>query len=351
MQMDRIKITDGNYRLEFPARGKESAAIFRNGEKVLSFGRVLCGKFSEVGALEKKLRIHPNQDSLSADIESANVIPFGCEYEISRDIHNASGFMRLVTDIRAVNFGRVGDVTLEEVRFHGKVSKVELYNCKADAPVVFAGELPEVLYEASEPILLVTVTFCDGSKVDFGCGSDVWRLRSAADMEGVDSIFSLKKEDDELVLTRRPLIYGAETEVEQRPWRFKSIISWSDAKEAAPALPDGCGEFKNAPCMLEATARRQFRRAVRRSECDLVCAGSAPVVCTDAAHLEKPDKKELIHFDLEEYFTSYVWANRQLGRKGKGFRFAFGETVFSGSAAVKNLSAPIRSLEFDDLQE
>ncbi len=349
--MDRIKIVDGNFRLEFPARGKESAAVFRNGEKVLSYGRVLCGKFSEVGALEKKLRVHPNQDSLSADIESANVIPFGCEYEISRDIHTAAGFMRFVTDIRAVNFGRVGDVTLEEVRFHGKISKVTLFVCGKDDAVEYDGDIPELLYEGSEPLLLVTVTYSDGSKVDFGCGSDVWRLRSAADMAGVNAVFSLKKEEDDLVLCRRPLIYDAETEVEQRPWRFKSIISWRDAGEESSALPENCGEFKNAPCMLEAAARRQFRRAVRRSECDLVCTGSLPAVCTDAAHLEKPDKKELIHFDLEEYLTSFVWANRQLGRKGKGFRFSFGDTAFAGSAAVQLLSSPIRPLEFEETQE
>ena len=349
--MDRIKISDGNFKLEFPARGKESAAIFRNGEKLLSFGRVQCGKFSEVGALEKKLRVHPNQDSLSADIESANVIPFGCEYEISRDIHTAAGFMRFVTDIRAVNFGRVGDVSLEEVRFHGKISSVRFFICGSGSAVEYSGDIPDVLYEGSEPLLLVTVTYSDNSKVDFGCGSDVWRLRSAADMAGVTAVFSFKKEDDDLVLVRRPLIYGAETEVEQRPWRFKSIISWRDAGEESSALPYSCGEFKNAPCMLEATARRQFRRAVRRSECDLVCTGSLPAVCTDAAHLEKPDKKELIHFDLEEYFTSFVWANRQLGRKARSFRFAFGDTVFAGSASVENLSSAIRALEFEDDQE
>ena len=345
--MDRIKINDGNFKLEFPARGKESAAIFRNGEKRLSFGRVLCGKFSEVGALEKKLRIHPNQDNFSADLESANVIPFGCEYEISRDTHTASGFMRLVTDIRAVNFGRVGDVTLEEVRFHGEISKVTLFICGKSEPVEFSGKLPEVLYEGSEPILLVTVTYSDNSKVDFGCGSDVWRLRSAADMEGVEALFTLKMED-ELVLTRRPLIYGADTVIEQRPWRFKSIIAWSDGEENASEISEDCGKFRNAPCMLEASARRQFRRTVRRSETDLVCTDSLPAVCTDAAHLEKPDKKELIHFDLEEYFTSYVWANRQLGRKDKGFRFAFGDTVFAGTAAVAKLSNPITPLEFEE---
>lgn len=350
--MDRIKITDAGFNLEFPARGKESAAIFKNGEKRLSFGRVLCGKFSEVGALEKKFRIHPNQDNLSADIESTNVIPFGCEYEISRDTLCASGFMRLVTDIRAVNFGRVGDVALEEVRFHGSISKVTIFICGKDSPIEYAGNTPDVLYEGSEPILLVTVTFSDNSKIDFGCGSDVWRLRSAADMEGVDALFSLKKEDEELVLVRRPLIYGAETAVEQRPWRFKSIIAWSgSANECSAPAGEECAGFKNAPCMLEATARRQFRRAVRRGETSLVCTDSLPGVCTDAAHLEKPDKKELIHFDLEEYFTSYVWANRQLGRKGKSFRFSFGDTVFSETAAVGKLSNPITPLEFEDEEQ
>jgi hypothetical protein len=239
-------------------------------------------------------------------------------------------------------------VTLEEARFHGSIAKVTLFICGKDSPVEYTSDIPAVLYEGTEPLLLVTVTYSDNSKVDFGCGSDVWRLRSAADMEGVEASFSLRKEDEELVLVRRPLIYGADTVVEQRPWRFKSIISWSSPSGETAAGETGCAGFKNAPCMLEATARRQFRRAVRRSESDLVCTDSIPGICNDPAHLEKPGKKELPHFDLEEYFTSYVWANRQLGRKDKGFRFAFGETVFADTAAVRKLSAPAALLEFEE---
>lgn len=347
--MDRLKIFDGNFQLEFPARGKHSIVLLYKGEKVFSYGRVHCGKFSEVGALEKKFRLHPNQDSLSAEIESANVIPFGCEYEISRDINAASHFLRITEDIRAVNFGRVGDISLEEVRFPADFCTLEylVYGEKSVRKVTGDAANSEI-FSGNEPVVMATVTFKNQVKVDFGCGSDVWRLRSAAGMEGVSAEFSLAVEDDELVLRRKPLIYGEGVEIEQRPWRFKSIVSWQSCDDVCEEPAANTAKFSNAPCMLAPVARREFRRKIRRSQSSLICADSIPVLCCDAAHLEKPEKHELCHFDLEEYITSYVWANRQLRKQGRCFAFDFKENIFSHTAAVENLSKSINTLKFEE---
>ena len=35
--------------------------------------------------------------------------------------------------------------------------------------------------------------------------------------------------------------------------------------------------------------------------------------CDDSAHLERPGKKALRHWDLSELFALYSWANRVLG--------------------------------------
>ena len=341
--MDRLKVYDGDFTLEFPGRGKHSIVLKHGQDTVFSCGRMFCGKFSEVGALEKKLRIHPNQDNLSAEIESTNVIPFGCEYEISRDIVAASGFARLTCDVRAVNFGRVGDLTLEEIRFYN-AAKVTFMVYGENSMRECVPGADHVIYSGSEPIVMATVVTSDGITVDFGCGSDLWRLRSAANMPGVDSLFALKYEDGELVLSRQPLIYGAETEIEQRPWRFKSIMAWKKDQDKDSVS----GEvFDNAPCMLAPAARRDFRKKVRRSDADIVCANSVPSICDDASHLEKPEKNTLLHFDLEEYITSYIWANRQLNKKGKRFSFAFKDNPFSHTAAVQNLSKVISRLSFE----
>lgn len=346
--MDRLKIYDGNFQIEFPLRGKHSIVLLHNGKKVFSCGRVLCGKFSEVGALEKKFRMHPNQDELSAEIESTNVIPFGCEYEISRDINTASHFLRITEDIRAVNFGRVGNVTLEEVRFPADVQSLEYLVYGEDSfRKVSYDALSGTVYDGSEPVVMASVTLSDGTKVDFGCGSDIWRLRSAAALDGVDSKFSIICEEDEIVLRRLPLIYGEDTEIEQRPWRFKSIVSWRGADEEIEKISGEASEFVNAPCMLAPAARRDFRRKIRRSGTDAVCTESVPALCMDASYLEKPEKRELCHFDLEEYITSYVWANRQLNKIGKKFVFSFAPGLFSNTAAVSNLSSGICKLSFD----
>ena len=345
MIMDRLKICDGNFQLEFPSRGKHSIVLLHNGEKVFSYGRVLCGKFSEVGALGQKFRIHPNQDSLSAEIESVNVIPFGCEYEVSRDITAASHFLKVTDDIRAVNFGRVGNVVLEEVRFPADSLELQyLVYGEETFRKVSAAEFSSEIYSGTEPVVMATVTLKDKSKIDFGCGSDIWRLRSAQTIDGVTSLFTLGCEEDELVLRRHPLIYGEETEIEQRPWRFKSIVSWRGAEEDSDKELTEMQSFDNAVCMLAPAARRDFRKKVRRGSGDMLCEKSVPAMCMESSHLEKPDKKELCHFDLEEYITSYIWANRQLNKSGRKFRFDFAEGLFSATAAVENLSNNIRKL-------
>ena len=54
---------------------------------------------------------------------------------------------------------------------------------------------------------------------------------------------------------------------------------------------------------------------------------------------------------MEEYISSFVWANRQLNKSGNTFVYSFADNIFSGTAAVKNLSEPIRQLEFTDREE
>ena len=298
--MDRFKIYDGNFQLEFPARGKNSFLLLKDEKVIMALGRIQCGKFSEVGALEEKFRIHPNQDSFSADIESTNVIPFGCEYEVSRTMHTASGFIRATSDIRAVNFGRVGNLALEDARFSSDFAKLEYLIYGEDSMRRIEGDFSGTdIYRGTEPVVMMTMTLKDGCRIDFGCGSDIWRLRSAKNIADAECEFFITKVEDEIICGRKPLIYREDAVIEQRPWRFKSIISWHDGNCSETTSAEDAEKFSTSGCLLSAVSRRDFRRKIRRASGNLICSGCAPQICHDPSHLEKPDKKELCHFDLE----------------------------------------------------
>ena len=91
----------------------------------LCMERAKCGKFGELSALPDKFRLHRSEDGCSADVESSGVIPFGCEYRVSREFSLTPGCAVLTSDISAVNFGKVDGIELEPVVFCGGWNSVE----------------------------------------------------------------------------------------------------------------------------------------------------------------------------------------------------------------------------------
>ena len=103
------------------SRGKHAAELALNGVRKFALGRVtLEEKFSETGALEKKLRRHETADMLSIGLDSLNILPFGCEYAIGRDFEVTDGFAEFSNDISAMHYGRVGSLELEPLYFSEK---------------------------------------------------------------------------------------------------------------------------------------------------------------------------------------------------------------------------------------
>ena len=80
----QVKIASGQTVFDIYSDGEQCAAFFKDGRKIISIGRIRTGKFDETLGLAEKLRRHMANDGLSAAAESANVIPFGCEYHVKR---------------------------------------------------------------------------------------------------------------------------------------------------------------------------------------------------------------------------------------------------------------------------
>lgn len=339
----------------------EGTAVFElaaGGRPLLRLGRTRCGGFAEDGALLKKLRFHASLDSLSASIDTASVIPFGCEYLVSRELEMVAGLALWTVDVSAVARGIVSAVELEPVTFPGPWRTLEyLIYGEKEFRRVEPGETETEFYRGRELVMSVRLTAADGARVEFNAGGDLWRHRAAMHLPEAVGEYALSGGADRIVLTRKVFAFGADAVIEKRPWRFRNSFAWSLPGDtfAVPgdeavldfadvALPESgrrvrCGgEAESRPCLTSPAARRIFRDFVRRSAADLRIGGLAPGCCCAAAHLERPGKKELEHLDLDDCISFYLWGNRQLAKNGHHLRITpAAEGPFAGSVSAANL--------------
>ena len=313
---DRFEIADSGASWRFFNSGRNVLELNGSDRPLLRLERLTCGKFCEASALPEKFRLHRSEDGRSAELETSGVIPFGCEYRVVRDCRIASGCALMTTDVSAVTGGRVDGLELEPLVFPCDPVAAEflIFGEKQFRRVELSGA--GTVYSGAEVPLMVRAIYHSGMKCEAALGADVWRHRAAFGIPGASSEYELALKDGELRFTRRILKYAPDGEPERRPWRFTILLGWNDGSER----PEPEGEpFELAGCAMSAASRRELRSLVRRSGTSLVWKNVAPAVCRDASHVSRAGKGELAHFDLEEYFAAWWWANRQLGKSGAQF--------------------------------
>ena len=141
---------------------------------------------------------------------------------------------------------------------------------------------------------------------------------------------------ENVIYERRVLIYSKEAEPEKRPWRFKNLISWNCGNRTPAPVAEN--SFSVSGCQVNPAARREVRRKVRSGRGDMSMVNASPCICPDSAHLERPRKSGFTHFDLAEYVSFRLWANRQLLKSG-GSRAIYPaeKTIFKNTVAMQNL--------------
>ena len=303
----------------FPA-GKTVLEISNSRSRsLLRINRGEFAGFSEVSALPEIFRLHRAEDGLSLSLETRSIIPFGSEFQVERDVVITNGCASMTTSVAACNRGEVGNITLETIEFPGPWAKIsyriwgeeKMHCCKHRENAEF--------YTGSELPWYIQVEYRGGVKAEFITGSDIWRHRAAAKMEGVTSAFRIADNDGTLVLERAVLIYDKETVVEKRPWQFESLFAWSvpcngEVSEAAPLPIPGC--------LASRKTQRSLRQSIRKAESSLQLTEYTPQLCMESSHLDRSGKKELEHIDLQDLFQLYCWGNRQLFRKSMSLTVA-----------------------------
>lgn len=310
----------------------------RRGEDILLINWAKLNGCSEADALSEKCRFHSKLDNAEAVVESLNVYPFGGESSIERTLSLRGKLAEIKIDIKPGRGEFVRDLELEELFFPGEFAKLEILR-SIPAP---GGEwqletLPAnagTAYAEDKPFALLLLTDADGFQIELGSGGDWWRTLGAGKV-----FWSIEIIPDGVAVKRQVIALADEEITERRPWRFNYYIAWGrnsamrmlPDKEDTVLSPDLVKEVK-CDCFRAPAVRKYLRKQLRHYQSDsgnVVLQLPAVKSCDDAGHLERPGKKSLRHWDLDELFAFYSWGNRTLG-EGRTFTIQMPpESLFS----------------------
>lgn len=343
-----------NRQITFSPGESEYLRFTLNQEPVLCLNAATLGQFPERGSLLKKERQQETLDGLVARFEATLQVPFGTEPEIRRSVEFVDGFARIIEDYQPGRGGAFNRLELGDIVLPGPWKKVRVIPvpeagqvCYFDSVQFSVEDKDNVFYDAGEPFLSAVFEREDGSSLEIGCGDDLWRWRIADSLEFCHAEFKISGNSEHIVLKRIPLSFheGASPECVSR--RFKWYFAWEthetrtasrkrkcstldlnklDLPDSA-AVADNTGKSVGAWCLEAAAVRRQLRKKLRsmlsnQNSGDLSLANCEPHVCASAAHLGRPGRQTLAHWDAWDMMELFVWANRRLVGSNRFFGIA-----------------------------
>ena len=343
---DMIKVTTAGIDFAAYASGDDSIEVSSEKQNFFNLGHIRTAGFDGALSLPEKLRCHRTNDNLCAEFDSVSVIPFGCEYRVKRHWTLFSNIALLNCDIAADNGGTVRDLELEPVKILLTPEKIE-FLIRGEKSLRTVEKGSGVIYSGAAAVLMLRVSDKNGNKVEYVCGDDIWRHCAAEKINGVDSSYQISVEDGKTILTRKILIAAEEAVMEKRPWKFKSIFSWSTSENSAAPLTEAAETFSVPGCFASASAHREIRKVVRAagSGKTLQLQGEFPVICHDPAHLERPAKNPVEHSDFGAAALDYLWANRELAKRESCLIMKSSSTLYGDSVVLSNLGKPITEFE------
>ena len=345
---DTLNVSAGEFDFTLMASGEYAATVSRKTTPVFQLARINTAGFSGALSLPEKLRCHRTHDNLCAEFDSETVIPFGCEYKVKRHWTVFNNIALLNCDIAADNGGTIRDLELEPLEITLTPAKVE-FLINGETGVRCVENADGELYCGNAAVLMLRVTSNDGLQAEYICGDDLWRHCAAEKISGVSSHFQIVARPEKVILLRKVLISSEEAVMEKRPWKFKSIFSWSNAEAPAAQFPaEKIDNFVVSGCFAAASAHRELRKVVRSAAAGklLVMQGDFPHICDDPSHLERPAKHPVAHSDLGAAAADYLWANRELAKRNSQLAMKSSSQLYGNSVVLKNLSRTDELIRF-----
>ena len=324
----------GNWQLQPTLNNQYLYSLSCNGKIIAQIGGAAVNSFPENKALVNKWRAHRAEDGRSGSMEYSTVFPLEREIQVDRRVNIFNGAAMVTTDIGG---GIVRNLELDEIFLPGKWLRADIYNGDGFDSIQLSSTI-----KAPLPVLAVTFTAEDGRKFEFGCGDDLWRYSATEQFGSCTPELTIIPEDNGVKIIRK--IIDVPDTVENfplRPWRFSWYFAWNtptvpqhipnaavydintlDIPANSRILAEDLSR-KSTPCLIAAPARKAVRKLIRSTGTDLVLEQAQANLCFDAAHIERPQKKILLHWDLTELFDLHVWGTKQLDNKNLKFAIRF----------------------------
>lgn len=352
-----------------PGDGRTALWVLRDtrrGRDLCRFGGCTLNRLPETDALCTRLRRHGRDDGSGANVETLSGYPFGGEAQIQRQYTLYDGFLETCVDVKPGRGEAVRELFLDTLTFPGEWSSVRIA-AELPAPGAAPQTLTELapagsgtLWEGAETPLVIVLAAPDGSMLEIGSGDDLWKLPQ--DSETCPRSIKLERSaSGDLTLVRSLLNWPDDAATERRPWRFRYYLAWSDGRRRDPVgkfrrieLDDwnvpAEGRADNRPggavCWHAPAARKALRKQLRQEAAaagtdHLTLTVAPPARCDAAAHLERPKREKLPHWNLTEMADFHDWAARQLAPRRFRMEFPAG-SIFRDLPSGHYLGNPVR---------
>jgi hypothetical protein len=309
------------------------------------------GIASEEHAQIKKIRVHQYMDIDGFWVNYQAVLPFGSEPKIGRKLEFYNNHCKIATNLSLNTGFPFSYFNMDTIRLQADWKKIGLVTASESGELELNwNDLKDfdsgIIYNSPTSFISCILQTNDGKLLEIGSGDDLWRWNIAEQLTDTTSEFRIELKDNELVLTRKPVIWQEEIEL-KRDWRFKWYIAWQVPTEksidigSAEMLPQNIDSFKytgsnhyklpdswpqnalvtnsstSSPCLHASIVKRYLKTFIRSIKNQLeqqtiYISGIEPHLCSNASHLERPKRKTLLHWDLLDILEFQFWADKQL---------------------------------------
>jgi hypothetical protein len=319
-------------------------------------------------------------------MEMKATLPFGTEPTISRSYEFAFNHCKVTSDIDIRKGVSAEKLSIDSLFIPGDWKKAGLLKAAENGVMEIewkALENDKIFFESDKTFLAAVFEDSDGFLLEIGTGNDLWRWNSAS-VSGIKSSFKIRITDKGIILDRDVFMWETETPVPPRNWRFHWYFAWQEKnaktekaqllkvlpfpeKDIIPAKGKTAaydfstvtlsasskvrynGTLTKTQCLQDNATQNYLKKIIRSAiqksnKYKISFCNLAPHLCDEPAHLERPGKDTLLHWDIVSILDYALWANRQI-IKGDSQLFIIPDTE-----DLKQLPSLAGLLSYSELQ-
>ncbi|HBC86575.1 MAG TPA: hypothetical protein DCZ94_06440 [Lentisphaeria bacterium] len=371
--------------------GPEWACLFSPGERerlsfkcagtdLLSISGMAFGKFDESSAYCGKLKKHEAIDGLNCSLEAVNVLPYGSEPTVTRKCDIAGNHAVVTTDFELRSKMEADAFEVDNLLVKGTWTRVGVVRISNPVPALSDIQWHELdedrpfHLELKQIPLLMLFERQDKFMLEIGNGDDLWRwLNTSLFPQSTQSVV-IEKAQGGISLRRKVAVWEVDAVIFSRSYRFNWYFAWelpgrkylgcgdepgghgkgSEGMEyfkfpegEVPQQLAACHGNRNlgVSCFHSPAVSGIFRDIIRasagKSQGKSIVLGNLSVpLCDSAAHLERPQRQLLLHWNMTRLFDYWLWANKHLKNSGSTFYAvpAKNDRIFSVLPSIRGLS-------------